>query len=571
MRAGDGVLLVAHGTVENLDDLGAFLARIRDGRPAPPGFVKELRRRYEAIGGSPLLSVTRSQAETVAGRLGIPVFVGMRLWEPSVESALEEAERAGLERLCVIPLAPFSVHVYWQAALKSQGSVRANGQSHARARERSSRGGHTPHSSLPTRTPSALTLLPTLCVVLTAHSLPVVALRAGDPYERLVRESAQAIGEALARPFELAFQSQGEGTAEWLGPDLPTVLKRAREVGACPRRRRAVRLSRRARRDPLRSRHRSAPPRRRAWARLRARPGPRDGLRSHRCARRSRAASARLSREGRRGTLASPMVHAERRPSLLLMPLRHKLWLAVFASLLFVGCPCFRDAVNASPEVRWWLFSNFGAQRICPEMQKRAAPLRLAPNPNAVGRFFPEQCQTTVNDAAQTVTIAFSGSGFAWTPIGGRVAFTVAASVEYRMDFFMAEDAVYVWARPARIVTGPTFQVSSIEYKVANWAAQGPAGYLVNTFGNQIVSSEIASGFTVVHGDEGDEFALGILQPPLRPPRPFDTSSGRYAFANETTEVHPEQIDLLGPFEVAANGQALFARLFVRGPAIERA
>jgi hypothetical protein len=118
-------------------------------------------------------------------------------------------------------------------------------------------------------------------------------------------------------------------------------------------------------------------------------------------------------------------------------------------------------------------------------------------------------------------------------------------------------------------VTGPTFQVSSIEYKLANWAAQGPAGYLVSTFGNQIVSSELANGFTVVRTDEGDEFAMGILQPPQRPPKPFDTSSGRYAFANETTEVHPEQIDLLGPFEVATNGQALFARLFVTGPAVD--
>jgi hypothetical protein len=258
-----------------------------------------------------------------------------------------------------------------------------------------------------------------------------------------------------------------------------------------------------------------------------------------------------------------------RRRSIWLMPLRAKLWGLVYVSLLFVGCPCFRDPINASPEIRWWLFSNFGAQRICPEMQKRAAPLRLAPNPNAVGRFFPEQCQTTVNDAARTVTIAFSGSGFAWTPIGGRVGFTVLGSVEYRMDFYLGDDVVYVWARSQRIVSGPTFQVTSIEYKLANWAAQGPAGYLVNTFGSQIVSSEIASGFTVVKSDEGDEFAIGILQPPRRPPRPYDTSSGRYAFANETTEVHPEQIDLLGPFEVAANEQALFARLFVNGPALD--
>ena len=79
MRARDGVLLVAHGTVEDLDDLGEVLARIRGGRPAPPGFVAELRSRYEAIGGSPLLDVTKAQAARLAERLEVPVLVGMRL------------------------------------------------------------------------------------------------------------------------------------------------------------------------------------------------------------------------------------------------------------------------------------------------------------------------------------------------------------------------------------------------------------------------------------------------------------------------------------------------------------
>jgi ferrochelatase len=230
MRARDGVLLVAHGTVEDLDDLAPFLARIRNGRPAPPGFVKELRARYEAIGGSPLLGVTRSQAEALAARLGAPVFVGMRLWEPSVETALEEAARAGLERLCVIPLAPFSVHVYWKAALTSQASVRANGVSPPELVSAPAWGTHPAFIAAHADAIRAHAP-PDALVILTAHSLPVVALRAGDPYERLVRESAQAIGETLARPFELAFQSQGEGTAEWLGPDLPTVLERARAAG----------------------------------------------------------------------------------------------------------------------------------------------------------------------------------------------------------------------------------------------------------------------------------------------------------------------------------------------------
>ncbi len=234
-----------------------------------------------------------------------------------------------------------------------------------------------------------------------------------------------------------------------------------------------------------------------------------------------------------------------------------------------VGCPCLRGPINASPALRWWLFSNFGAQRICPEMLKHSAPLRLAPGSNAIGRFFPEQCQSTVNDAAQTVTLNFAGSGLAWTPIGGRVGFQVSAAIEYRMDFYMAEDAVYVWARPARTLAGPEFKVLSVEYKVVNWAATGPAGYMVNTFGTQIVSNQLAGGFTVVHTDDGDEFALGQLQPPQRPPKPFATSEGRFVFANETTEVHSEQIDFLGPFEVAHGDQALYLRFFVNGPALD--
>jgi len=242
---------------------------------------------------------------------------------------------------------------------------------------------------------------------------------------------------------------------------------------------------------------------------------------------------------------------------------------AVLAGALAVGCSWFKGPVNASPSLRWWLFSNFGAGRLCPEMLGRSAPLRLAPDPNVLGRLFPSGCQATVNDASQTITLAFSGSGFAWTPVAGRVAFTVLASIEYRMDFYLADEAVYIYARPARTVLGPTFQVTSVENRLVNWAAQGPAGYLLNSFGSQIVSGELASGFTVVHADDGDAFALGQLSPPARPAQPFNTSKGRYAIVNETTEVHADQVDLIGPLTVASNEQALFVRLALAGPAVD--
>jgi hypothetical protein len=233
------------------------------------------------------------------------------------------------------------------------------------------------------------------------------------------------------------------------------------------------------------------------------------------------------------------------------------------------SCGLFRGSVNASPELRWFLFSNFGAQRMCPEMLKRGAPLKLAANGNAIGRFFPERCTMQVNDGPRTITLAFSGTGFAWTPVAGRVGFAVSATLDYRMDFFMAEDATYVWARPARIVYGPDFRIGAIENKVVNWAAQGPAGYMVSTFGSQIVEGQLSNGFTVVHTDQGDEFSIGLLTPPARPQRYFAAAGGRTTLERDTTEVRVDQMDLVGPLDVPSSGQALFLRFQVTGPAID--
>jgi hypothetical protein len=243
--------------------------------------------------------------------------------------------------------------------------------------------------------------------------------------------------------------------------------------------------------------------------------------------------------------------------------------LALGSIFLTVSCGWLKGPVNASPSLRWWLFSNFGAQRLCPEMMKRSAPLRLMQGGNAVGRFFPDACNTNVNHAAQTVTLNFSGSGYAWTPVAGRVGFTAGAAIDYRMDFYMAEEAVYIWAVPAQVLRGPDFKVGGIEYPLANFAAQGPGGYLVNTFGAQLMQSQLAAGFTVIHGDDGDEFTLGRLSPPQRVASPFVRGRERFSMANETTEIKSGQIDFLGPFEIVDGDQALFLRTRLTGPSVD--
>lgn len=108
-----GVLLVAHGTVDTLDELPEFLTNIRRGQPAPPELVAEMRRRYEAIGGtSPLNTINRRVATKLEAKLGVPVRMANRLARPYAQDVLGAMARDGAKRIAVVPLAQYSVHVY---------------------------------------------------------------------------------------------------------------------------------------------------------------------------------------------------------------------------------------------------------------------------------------------------------------------------------------------------------------------------------------------------------------------------------------------------------------------------
>lgn len=223
----DAALFVAHGTVTDLDDLPAFLSRIRHGRPASDELVREIRRRYEAVGGSPLLDITRAQATAVARALDIPAFAAMRLWHPTVEDVLRGISALGIRRIVVVPLAPFSIDVYWNAALASLESVRAElptppefvkvGAFGTSPEFIAAHADNVRNALAGDATDAAL--------LFTAHSLPTRVIKAGDAYETQFRACAQAVGEALGRPYHVAFQSQGADGGDWLGPDLKNVME----------------------------------------------------------------------------------------------------------------------------------------------------------------------------------------------------------------------------------------------------------------------------------------------------------------------------------------------------------
>lgn len=246
--------------------------------------------------------------------------------------------------------------------------------------------------------------------------------------------------------------------------------------------------------------------------------------------------------------------------------------LALALSVSAAGCPCVSGVVNASPGLRWFLFSNFGASRVCPEMLKVGVPLKLQDRSNTIGRFFPTQCSYNVNDANHTLTVHFAGTGYGYLMPVKRVGFALTASVEYRPDFQIAGDDVYVWGRFNRTVQGPNFQLGYIENPLLDMAAHiPPFGNLANGFGGLVVTTVMTRGFTVIHNeDKGNDFTLGTLFPPQKPTHPYDVSgSQRLTYMNETTEIPLAQRDYLGPFEIAEQGQALYMTMQLQGPPVD--
>lgn len=245
------------------------------------------------------------------------------------------------------------------------------------------------------------------------------------------------------------------------------------------------------------------------------------------------------------------------------------LLLLVLIAFSATGCRACSGIVNASPGLRWYLFENYGASQICPEMLKRGQGLKLQDQGPVVGRYFPTGCQIEIDSANHLITVHFNGWGYGYMGLTRKVTFDVQASIEFKPDFYFGEDDIYVWGVTNRIVSGPTFKIRQIENPVANIPTQlTPLGQVANMFGNQIAAGELTRGFTVLQNWDTDSktFALGIIQPPRKPHTPYQVDDDqKHIFLNETVEVAWNQRDYLGPFEVVGGSQQLELRAFNRG------
>lgn len=227
MSRSIGVLVMAYGGPNSLDEVEPYLLDVRNHRPTPAHIVEEIKNRYACIGGrSPILEKTKAQAAALQTALGgnghFAAAVGMRHWQPRIAEALAAFRDQSIERVVGLVMAPhysrMSIDLYFSKVDEQRGDLEI-----APIREWHLLPGLV--TALAERIRTALERFPreqraAVPLLFTAHSLPRRILDTGDPYPSQLAETVAAVVDRIgAREHHFAYQSAGRTGEPWLGPD----------------------------------------------------------------------------------------------------------------------------------------------------------------------------------------------------------------------------------------------------------------------------------------------------------------------------------------------------------------
>lgn len=234
-----GIMVLAYGTPETLDDVEAYYTHIRHGRKPSPQALADLVERYRRVGGqTPLYELTKGVADQLRARLEAQypgqyhVYLAMKHWHPFIGEVVPQITGDGLSDVVGVVLAPHysrysleGYRTYTEQALETLGNpfrfhFVEHWHDHPLFRE-----------LIATRIREALAAFPAdgehpVTVLFSAHSLPAKIESMGDPYVAQLHESAAAIaGMAGVEQHRFCFQSAAPTPEPWLGPDIVEFLE----------------------------------------------------------------------------------------------------------------------------------------------------------------------------------------------------------------------------------------------------------------------------------------------------------------------------------------------------------
>jgi len=243
-----GVLLMTYGSPSTLDDVPVYLKHVYGGREASPEVITEFRRRYDLIGGSPLLRITREQAAALQEELNrtstdsttYRVDAGMRFAPPFITDVVPEVA-TGAQTLVGVIMSPQYSPIIMSGYVRTLED--AVDDLHRDDLELKIAGDwHLQPSflqALAERVRQALDRFPEdvrerVPVLLSAHSMPKRVIEKEPNYINNLKETASAVAALVGLPperWQFCYQSAGHTPEEWLKPDFADLMPELKAAG----------------------------------------------------------------------------------------------------------------------------------------------------------------------------------------------------------------------------------------------------------------------------------------------------------------------------------------------------
>jgi ferrochelatase len=238
----DSVLFVGFGGPERPADIMPFLRNVVFGRGVPDERLAVVEHHYLDVGGrSPYNELTERLRAAVEQRLGgVPVYCGMRNWDPYLQDVIAQMNADGRKHALGVILAAHRSEVSWERYQGDVACAIAGNEGRgpamtwlapwfddprfleANAQRIEQASGRT-RGAWPADLP----------ILFTAHSIPS-SMAAHSPYVADLEASCEGVAAILgARDWELCWQSRsGDPRTPWLEPDVNDVLRRRAALGA---------------------------------------------------------------------------------------------------------------------------------------------------------------------------------------------------------------------------------------------------------------------------------------------------------------------------------------------------
>lgn len=237
-----GVVLMTYGSPTSLHDIPQYLTHIRKGKPPDDELVREFKRRYTLIGGSPLIQITQSQAhalETLLNKENLRkqflVQAAMRFSPPFIEGVIDDLSKK-VDCLIGIIMSPQYSPIIMQGyrdefslAVAKHPLPYAISQAwytnpnfiHALAKQ-----------VINARAKIAHVKQTQLLLLFSAHSMPRRVVEHESEYIQSLHKTAKLVAQSVglsSKEWMFCYQSAGHTPEEWLKPDFSDIMPKIRK------------------------------------------------------------------------------------------------------------------------------------------------------------------------------------------------------------------------------------------------------------------------------------------------------------------------------------------------------